>query len=111
MANKLDLLAQKEQQLRMLNEQLDAKKTSLFQDAAANDDDYGDDYEESKQIQNDDSYDDGAFEDSTHKDRTIKALMQLGQQQADDAYEPDSYKAVAENDYERLQEQDKTIQF
>jgi hypothetical protein len=82
MSNKLDLLAQKEQQLRLLNEQLDAKKSNLFQDAAANDDDdYGDDYEESKQQNknNDDSYDDdGAFEDSTHKDRTIKALMQLG---------------------------------
>lgn len=56
----------------MLNEQLDAKKTNLLQDPPEDDEDYQD-YEESKQV-NDDSYDDG-FEDSTHKSKTIKALM------------------------------------
>lgn len=30
MSNKLDLLAQKEQQLRLLNDQLDKKKTNLL---------------------------------------------------------------------------------
>lgn len=71
MANKLDLLAQKEQQLRQLNEQLDVKKTNLLNSEREdiNEQDY-DDYEESKQV-NEDSYDDG-FEDSIHKSKTIK---------------------------------------
>jgi len=44
MSNKLDLLAQKEQQLRMLNEQLDKKKSNLLAAKVESEQDREDDF-------------------------------------------------------------------
>lgn len=129
MANKLDLLAQKEQQLRQLNDQLDMKKSGLLNakldepEEDAYPDEGMDDYEESKQKPNDDSYEyeaDG-FEESTHKSKTIAALMNLGQQspggKEDYGYSmsgggaQDRQMQMYQDDSAKVEEQEKTIQF
>ena len=75
MSSKLDLLAQKEQQLRILNEQLDKKKSGLL--AAKVESEEENDFQESNQKM-DDSYEGDYFEQSTHKSKTLKGMALSG---------------------------------
>ena len=72
MSSKLDLLAQKEEQLRLLNAQLDQKKPVVYHHSESEE-------EEVKDYPADDSYEDDEFQ--ADKTNTIQALMELGRQE------------------------------
>jgi len=76
MSNKLDLLAQKEQQLRMLNEQLDKKKSNLLAAKVESEQEASDHDESQEKL--DDSYEEDNFEQSTHKAKTLKGMALSG---------------------------------
>ena len=80
MASKLDLLAQKEEQIRLLNEQLDQKKEGLLSGNNYEEDKESDEYAQSpgKDEESPEEYDQDGFEESHNKQNTIAALMQLG---------------------------------
>ena len=127
MSNKLDLLAQKEQQLRLLNDQLDKKKTNLLA-AKIEAEESQEDFEDS-QLNKEEDYDGDDFEQSTHKSKTLKGMALSAKQLDEEEYEKQpAINAIAEEEskdqYEqygeengteemlgKILEQDKTIQF
>ena len=96
MSSKLDLLAQKEQQLRLLNDQLDKKKSNLLAAKIETEED-PEDFQDSQQQRMNDSYEGDDFEQSTHKSKTLKG-MALNAADIDDDGDKDDYDAIAEEE-------------